>query len=251
MRPAALAIFLFCIIPGLAAQQLINARAGLITFAEGPVLLGKIPFQFSVEKPEVLENGQVLQTVSGRAEVQLGPGSSLWMDSGSSIRMVRSALDDTVVQLESGEIFIEIAEKYKNNLLSVRTGDSAVELKEKGQYSFKKSPVRLCVHQGKARLLVSGKKITVKKGKVAFLEPPYKVRKLRQIGHDPLSAWAAERSRVLFQPILLARRMEAARQQMENMRYWREMQQLREQEQLRMQQEMQLEQMRQQQQIYR
>jgi hypothetical protein len=247
MRPAALAFFLFCIIPGLAAQQLIHARAGLITFAEGTVLLGKMPFQFSAEKLEVLENGQVLQTVTGRAEVQLGPGSSLWMAPGGSIRMVRSALDDTVVQIERGEIFIEIAEKYKNNLLSIRTGESEAELKEKGRYSFKESPGRLCVHQGKARLLVSGKQITVKKGKAAFLEAPYKVRELRQIGHDPLSSWAAERSRVLFQPILLARRMEAARQQMENLRYWREMEQMREQEQLRMQQEMQLEQMRQQQ----
>jgi hypothetical protein len=250
MKPAALAFMLFCIIPRLAAQQLINARAGLITFAEGPVLLEKMPFQFSAEKLKVLGNGQTLQTDAGKAEVQLGPGTSLWMNSGTGIRMVRSILKDTVVRIERGEVFIEIAEKYKDNLLSIRLGDSVVELREKGRYSFRENPNRLYVHQGKARLSVGGKNLTVKKDKVAYLDSPYKVQKFEQMGDDSLEKWAVERSRVLFQPILMARRAEAVRQQMENLRYWQEMQQLRELEQMRMQQEMQLEQMRQMQ-IYR
>ena len=245
MRPAALTFFVFCILPGLAAQQLINARAGLITFAEGPVLLEKMPFQFSAEKLAELESGQVLQTVTGWAEVQLGPGSSLWMGPGSAIRMVRSALEDTLIRIERGEIFVEIAEKYKGNLLTIGLGDSEIELKEQGQYSFKESPNRIYVYQGKARISARNKGLTVKKDRVAYLDPPCKIEKSERIGHDALEKWAMERSRVLFRPILLARRMEAARQQIENLRYWQEMQQLRDLEQRRMQQEMQTEQMRQ------
>lgn len=253
MRSAAFTLIVFCIIPRLAAQQLINARAGLITFAEGPVLLEKIPFQFSPENLKELDNGQTLQTLEGKAEVQLGPGASLWMNPGSSIRMVQSILKDTVVRIERGEVFIEIAEKYKNNLLSIRLGDSVIELREMGQYSFKESPNRLYVHQGKARLSIKGKNLNVKKGRVARLAPPYKVQEFKQIADNALEKWALERSRVLFQPIMMARRAEAARQQMENLRYLREMQQMRELEQMRMQQEMQMQQMEQmrQMQVYR
>lgn len=245
MRIAALTILLFSTIPGLPGQNLINARAGLITFAEGRVLLEKLPLQFSAERLEVFESGQLLQTVTGKAEVQLGPGSSLWIGPGSGIRMVRSALHDTVIQVERGEVFIEIVEKYKNNLLNIRLGNSVVELKERGRYSFKRDPNRLYVHQGKASISMDGKNLTVKKGRVAYLGSPEKIQEFKQINYGPLEKWAMERSRIVFQPVLLARRMEAARLQMENRRYWQEMQQLRELEQMRMQQEMQMEQMRQ------
>jgi len=242
MRLANAIFFILFFVSTVQAQHLINVRAGLITLAEGPVFLEEKPFQFKSEDLKALQREQRLQTTAGRVEVQLGPGTSLWMGANGSIRMINPVLENTVIQIEDGEIFIEIAEKYKNNSLSILSGSSSVEIKEPGQYRFTSNPHQLQVFKGKAKVRQNNKKHTVKKGKAADLDNLFEIYKFQESRHDPLLQWAARRSRIVHGPILLAQRMEATRQRTNNQRYWFEMQRMQQMQIQRMQQELQMQQ---------
>lgn len=242
MRRIVTVFFLFCVITPVHAQYLISSRAGLITFADGPVFLEQTPFQFDEDRLRELAKGQRLQTATGRAEVQLGPATSLWMGTQASIRMIEPLLTNTSVQLEQGEFFIEIAQKYKKNVLNILLGDTVVELKEIGLYHFSCNPNQMHVYKGKAKLRQNNKEKTVKKGKAADLVRPLKIYKFQKNPPNALLQWAARRSQVLFRPIMLARRMEAVRRQMGDRVFWQQMQQIQEM-QARMEQQMQMEQM--------
>ncbi|MEJ2110166.1 MAG: hypothetical protein P8Z37_09690 [Acidobacteriota bacterium] len=241
MRLAAAICFIIYAFSPAQAQYIVNARAGLITSAHGQLYLDKKPFHFTQNRYEELAKGQRLETTSGLAEIQLGPAASLWMGLQGSIGMLSPNITNTVVRLERGEIFIEIAEKYKKNKISVQLGNAVVELKEIGRYYINSTPPQLHVLEGKAGIQRNDRGKTVKKGKAVDLSDRMNIFAFREDWSNQLLDWANKRSNILFYPVRMARRMEALRRQMDNLRYFRDMQEF---QQMQIQQ-MQMEQLRQ------
>src|ERR1700733_14768876 len=107
--PVKLALLLFCaaLVPRLDAQTVVSARAGLITYLQGPVFLdGKRVVLKPARFPQ-MSDGQTLSTGRGRAELLLSPGIVLRLAESSQVRMDETQLSDTRVTLQQGDALIE------------------------------------------------------------------------------------------------------------------------------------------------
>ena len=80
-------VLVLCFTFSTPTQYVTNAKAGLITCAEGAVLLDGEPFHFNAENLRQLPDELSLQTTSGRVEVQLGLAASLWMGEDGSLNI--------------------------------------------------------------------------------------------------------------------------------------------------------------------
>src|SRR6516162_3070541 len=76
-------------------QNVISAKAGLIQYAEGRVLLEGNPVEIKYSQFPQVKNDQVLKTEEGRAEVLLSHASFLRLGENSSFRMISDSLTDT------------------------------------------------------------------------------------------------------------------------------------------------------------
>ena len=72
------------------AQQVVGARAGTISFTTGAVFVDGQPARATPVKFPSLNEGQVLGTDRGRAEVLLAPEVFLRLGSQSAMRLVRA-----------------------------------------------------------------------------------------------------------------------------------------------------------------
>src|ERR1700732_3981083 len=91
----------------LSAQKVVSARAGLISYLQGPAFLdGKRVVLNTVRFPQ-MKDGQTLSTSGrGRAEVLLSPGVVLRLAENSQLRMNDAQLSDTRVTLQQGDALI-------------------------------------------------------------------------------------------------------------------------------------------------
>src|SRR5437899_10588041 len=91
----------------LAAQPVISAKSGVVSYTEGTVKLADQPVEATATSfPEVKERA-VLHTEDGRAEVLLTMGVILRMREDSSLMMLTNRLIDTRLDLLSGSHLIE------------------------------------------------------------------------------------------------------------------------------------------------
>ncbi|HEY4363968.1 MAG TPA: hypothetical protein VGN17_23565 [Bryobacteraceae bacterium] len=76
--PRQLGLLLACMscAPFAHSQYLVSARAGMVQSTEGAVFLDSKPLRLTPADFPVLNNGQVLRTDNGLAELSLAPGSS-------------------------------------------------------------------------------------------------------------------------------------------------------------------------------
>jgi hypothetical protein len=197
------------------AQQVISARAGLINYAEGVVYLDAERLRFPEDLFREVPRGKRVHTGLGKIEIQLGPGASLWMNEGGTLRIEDSSLTDTRLQFERGSIVVEVFEKLQDGKISIHYGDAAIELKEAGSYRLDSGRSQFRVYGGKAELRQSGRKVTVKQGRAADLANGLKTSRFDAEQTDSLQVWAAQRSRALYGLIREYRSRELASQQTE------------------------------------
>ncbi len=201
------------------AQSAISIKPGHIHYMEGRVLLDGHPIQQNFNKAQHAAEGQLLATAEGKAEVQLGFWTTLWMGEASSLRFDRLTHESMRLHLEEGSILIEIIEGLKNAALAVQLGDALTELKEIGLYRFDAEEPRLRVYTGKAQVRLGEKKKTVKQGRSADLSRGLKTAKFDKKKNDLLHHWAVYRSHVLYDRIKEERLAERTRIQKENERF--------------------------------
>src|ERR1700730_84427 len=95
--PGRIGLLLFCAItqlsPHLAAQKVVSARAGLISYLQGPAFVdGKRVVLKTARFPQ-MSNGETLSTgIVGRAELLLAPGVILRLPENSAVRMEDTSL---------------------------------------------------------------------------------------------------------------------------------------------------------------
>ncbi len=180
-----------------AAQHIVSARAGLVHYTEGRVLLNEKPI---VQKPaqfEEVKEGEYLRTEQGRAEVLLTPGIFLRLGENSQIQMVSSRLSDVRLRFLAGSADIEADELNKDHAVTIILGGAQVHLQHTGLYRFdmaeNESP-QLRVFSGEALVTAGEREYHVKSKKEIELAGNFAVQKFDPEDTDALDRWSKRRS---------------------------------------------------------
>lgn len=179
------------------AQGIATAKAGLIHYMEGVVLLDGAEVQQTGDQFVSMKEGQTLSTERGRAEVLLNAGSYLRIGEDSSIKLTSAALDDTRLALLSGSVVIEVSELPKETSARLELLGSEIALKKRGLYEFTAdAPGRVRVYEGEVALTSPGAiPIKVDKGReIAFNDLKAGPGKFEQSDTSELYNWASRRA---------------------------------------------------------
>ena len=166
-----IAILLFTVVAGSSAQQVVSARAGIIQYREGKVFLNSdVPF---VQSDFIcMDNGQILRTEKGRAEVLLA--------------------------LEEGSALIEVVQRVRGNPMKLRISTGVIEIKEEGLYRLHTNPAEIRVYGGAALILSGNRKTKVKSGREVRPDKGLTSEGFDANVSDALHQWSAKRSFDLF-----------------------------------------------------
>jgi hypothetical protein len=177
------------------AQQMISAKAGLVNYIEGKVLLdGKaIEAKFG-NFPSVNNQSELRTTEEGRAEVLLAPGVFLRMGESSAFKMVSNRISDTRLEFLGGSMILECAELEKDQGVTIVYKDTHANLFKKGVYRLDSEPARLMVYDGEAQVARDGQVQIVGKSKMLALTGIAVAEKFDNKEGDALYRWAQRRS---------------------------------------------------------
>jgi hypothetical protein len=185
----------FLALAGLAfAQSAISAKAGMVNYVEGKVLLDGKPVQMKFGVFPQIANDSQLRTEDGRAEVLLSPGAFIRIGEDSGIRMISDRLTDTRLELLDGSAMVECGELGKGEALTVTYKDATVTLLRNGLYRLDSTPAQLKVYDGEANVTRGGETVTVKRGRMLALEGVAVAQKFDEKTGDALTNWARRRS---------------------------------------------------------
>jgi FecR protein len=191
--------------PALLLGQSANpAVPGTLNYVEGHVSMnGQIVNLLSVGSSQ-LQEGQVLETGNGKAEILLTPGVFLRVGDNSAVRMISPNLANTEVEIVKGHSDVEVDQLFKQNNLRVKVKDNEVRLLKTGLYAFNFKGEIVQVFDGEAAVLpVDGKQksVVVKKGHELAMngvgEKPNGFD--RDASKDALYNWSSLRSQYLGQ----------------------------------------------------
>lgn len=198
MKFAYLAVALATAVAPCFAQQVISAKSGLLSYAEGQVTLNDQPVDFSgVHFSDVKENS-VVKTADGRAEVLLTPGVVLRMGENTSLRMITNRLVDTRLELLTGSAVVEADQIAKDTSVTIVCKDATVTLPKAGLYRFDTEPAGLKVFKGDADVEVAGNSKTISGGHVMALDgQTASIEKFDTEDTDSLDRWSHRRGSYL------------------------------------------------------
>jgi FecR protein len=209
--PRKLAFLVFCasgmLVLPLAAQKVVSAKAGLITYLQGPAFVDGQRVVLRATRFPQMRNGETLSTSRGRAELLLSPGAVLRLSENSQVRMEDTQLADTRVTLQRGDALIEVVQLPDGNRIQVALADTTTELTRTGLYRFgivQNDTARgtLRVYGGEALVHSGLRTASVKRGMTVNLDtglnPGLTVTKFDRKQTDMLHAWSARRSFDLF-----------------------------------------------------
>jgi len=190
-------IVLFAALP-LAAQPVISAKSGVVSYTEGVVKMADQPIEATVTSfPEVKERN-TLRTEEGRAEVLLTQGVILRMGENAGLLMLTNRLIDTRMELLSGSQIVEADEIQKDNNLTILAKESTVLINKRWLYRFDVDANRIKVYDGTASVEKNGQTILVGAGRTMELTGPNTtVEKFDKEATDSLDRWAHRRAEQL------------------------------------------------------
>ena len=173
---------------------------GVLNYVEGNVQLDGSRLQSTAVGNTDIQEGQVLSTQDGRAEMLLTPGVFLRLGHNSAVRMVSPSLTDTRVQLVNGSAMVEAEAIHKQNDIRILDDDAQVALLKNGLYRFNAENDSVAVYDGKAKVYEGDESVDVKGGRQVLLNQPLKAKKFDKKATeeaDPLYAWSKLRSQYL------------------------------------------------------
>lgn len=188
------------------AQSVISARSGLVHYVEGDVRIGEQRVEPKFGQFPHLDEGQLLSTQEGRAEVLLSPGVFLRLGENSSIRMVSTLLTAPRVEFLSGSLVIESADLGKDTSVLIRYRDAVITFRKKGVFRLNADPPELRVFDGQAVVEKSKELVEVKEGRKIRLESELAVEKFDKGLTDALDRWSMRRAEYLSMASVYAAR---------------------------------------------
>jgi FecR protein len=209
LRPRELGLVFFCAIAllPLRAQKVVSARAGLITYLQGPVFIDGKRVTIQRARFPQMRDGETLSTGGSRAELLLSPGVVLRLAENSILRMENADLSNTRVTLQQGQALIEVVQLTEDNRIQIAVGETTIEPIRPGLYRIEisqnatqSSPAQtaLRVFGGEAMVRSGVNNADAKRGTAVNLNAGLAVSRFDRKQTDPLHAWAARRSFDLF-----------------------------------------------------
>jgi len=166
---------------------------GTLNYIEGQVSMDG--HKLSTAGQARLDQGGVLETSKGNAEMLLTPGVFLRLGNDSSVRLNSSGITDTEVELVHGEAMVEVAQLFKENDIRVSIDHAFTALEKPGLYAFNADQQMVRVFDGKAVVTSGDQNVELKKGHEVSLAGPLKAEKFdRKNSEDRLYAWSNLRS---------------------------------------------------------
>lgn len=139
------------------AQDIVSARAGLIHYMEGSVMINGQSVEQHGDAFNSMKQGETLSTERGRAEILLNAGTYLRIGEASAFKLESAALDNTLLTLLSGTVLIEVAELPKDTSAAIRILGTQVSLKKRGLYEFSAdAPGNVRVYDGELAMTSAG-----------------------------------------------------------------------------------------------
>jgi len=178
-----------------------TATPGTLNYVEGQASIGDQKLDSHAVGNADLQNGQVLQTGNGKAEILLTPGVYLRVGNNSSVKMISNSLTNTEVTVSQGEAMVEVDELYHENNLRVSQPGADTKVVKNGLYDFDATNGDVRVFDGKAVVTADDHNITVKKNhELTFNNPKLKAQgfdKDQVTKNDDLYRWSSLRSEYL------------------------------------------------------
>ena len=201
---------------GALAQHVISAKAGLIHYVEGEVLLGEQALQQKAGDFKEMKVGDRLRTREGRAEVLLTPGVTLRLAENSEITLQANKLSDVRFEVVAGSALVEAGEVTKDTNIAATLNGATVEVRKRGVFRLNvEDPPKVRVYDGEVTVVNGGSPLVVKSGREVLLAAVPMVEKFRKEDSDSFVRWAGRRS-----GYLAAANMSAARYMRENSMTW-------------------------------
>jgi hypothetical protein len=186
------------------------AQPGAVNYVEGSVTLdGRTITNRSIGGVEV-DQGQVLGTAQGKAEMLLTPGIFLRLDDNSAVRMISNSLTNTQVQLQNGRAMVEVDMIAPENRVTVVDNGYTTQLMKKGIYRFDANTPSVAVYDGKAVVLANDRQIELGKGHELILTADLaqlKPQKFDTKNTGELYAWSKLRSGYVAQASVASAQM--------------------------------------------
>jgi hypothetical protein len=173
----------------------ISARPGAINYVEPSAKLNGEPVPAKGHEQVFLSANDTLTTAEGKAEVLLTPGVFLRLGENSEIVMVSPRLTNTVVQLNKGEVVLEVAQLLQDNDIQLVDHGVTTKIVKPGLYQFSAGDTSVArVFEGKAAVDIDGKKVEFGKGREVELADVSKPQKFdSKTTEDDLYAWSKTR----------------------------------------------------------
>ena len=179
-----------------------TAMPGTLNYVEGQASIGNQALDAKSVGQAGLQEGQVLATGHGKAEVLLTPGVYLRLGDNSSVKMVSTSLTNTQVRVEQGEAMLEVDRIYKENYIHVNQAGADTRIEKTGLYDFNSAKNVIRVFDGKAIVAANDHTTTVKGGHEVNVSDNAKLKsegfnKNEVRNGDDLYRWSSLRSEYL------------------------------------------------------
>jgi hypothetical protein len=178
-----------------------TAAPGTLNYVEGQASIGDVTLDSKSVGNAGLQNGQVLETGSGKAEILLTPGVYLRLGDNTSVRMISNGLANTQLAVNQGEAMLEVDRIYPENNLRITQPGADTRIEKTGLYDFDANGQVVRVFDGKAVVTSDDRKTTIKKGhELALNSPKLKERDFNKkdvTANNDLYRWSSLRSEYL------------------------------------------------------
>lgn len=177
------------------------ARPGTVNYIEGAAYLNQRQLNPKDVGSAAVDEGQVLMTGQGKAEILLTPGVYVRLDDQSALKMLSPDLTLTQVELLRGHAAVEVDEIHPQNDIRMIDGGVPTQLVKCGYYEFTAGHPAAMVFTGRAEVEEGDGKYTALKGhhELALAEgSPQKPQKFNAgEAEGPLYDWSSLRSQYL------------------------------------------------------
>ena len=141
-----------------------TAAPGTLNYVEGQASIADQSLDNKSVGSVTLQNGEVMETGNGKAEILLTPGVYLRLGADSSVKMVSNSLTNTQLALNKGKAMLEVDQLYSQNNIHVTQPGADARVLKTGLYDFDANNGEVRVFDGKAIVNANDRNVTVKKG---------------------------------------------------------------------------------------
>jgi hypothetical protein len=191
--------FVLTVCSAVFAQSIVSVHSGVLYFFDGAVFIGDQQAEQRFGKFPDIDEGRVLRTEKGRAELLLTPGVFLRIGDYAAIRMLSNQLADTRVELLHGSAILEANPEAAGTKVTLIYKNWRLRVPKKGVYRIDCEPPQIQAYAGEVEVSVLDKAdpVSVREGESVPLAAVLVPEKSLKEGNDDFKNWAMTRSQAV------------------------------------------------------